>query len=806
MEELFELIGPCGLRVINGYAYQYYKSAEGDILARERFQKPVFVFCYDANRILEKIKEIEGFNEVFEEKVEIEPDVIYRPYGKMQGIVLRIKDRKMDARMNLNLLLGRMRDIRGVYGVECKLAQQSEQEYLLTKKFDGRELRWYSPTELFVKREKFRPPLAKNETDVYEILDSHQYLSNNKELLEERLEILKKILIRETTDKEIVSEGFLMDPIKDFVAIESLRRTDGTSVSVVTKHRNISVSRKLLEILLNNIIGFPVKVVSTSIGREKFVNEYMKVGDIQIGHGPHICDFKFDYLSTLKPCEIKLEDAFGFPQRVLNQPKMGVVLFKTIKPGVRQDTIYFLKHLRFEGRSLEEILMHAKDMKLPKVEDYNVFRAYTNPNLIVSEGINPSFEKDIKKTLLHSYGDCIGHIQLADWILFDLGLILVSQRISIHPERLFIDKIEDIGEYVYSYFNIPKRIFPRYTPYRTEIAKRKSEIFVSHKKIDLKLGRGTKLQGRWIYPYFSFIPQIILENPNILPNYCYDPIDELIEEKGFEEHSKPFIYFSPYEFLIRSLCAHLEFGRKVWTDDGIAEKLLYELDKDPLHSIDKICSENNVNLVYLNPFRGGGEGFLSGEKDDTLNAVQMISEKYPRLLSAYNAADDYMIILDEKHMLASESGKKRTIGWRMFSDYDPPVIRKLGEELLEAYLKYEKEEVRAVAEQALEDLVKVRFPAHEYKFSRAMVGEPDEYKKGTIRTQTYKNAAQFLGRMRGRKYSAKETIFFFKTTDGYYSSLDGKKIDGIFYGEYALKVFEPIFRSLKIAGLTKSLF
>ena len=245
MRELKDLIGPCGLRVFGNYAYQYYKGWSGDLLVREEFHRPIFVFCYDVERIKEKIRKIEGFEEVFDEDLEEIRDVKYLPYSfKLNALVLKLKEPKL-TRGAVNLLK-RIRNIRGVYGIEQKLAPNMEQEYQLLK-----GLRWYANSEMIGDFTKVKHPFSNKEIVLFEAYHIHQKPWFERKDLEERLEFLREVLVRGTRDKEIVSKGFLANPPEDFVVIENVRKTGSEPINVVTKHQDLKVEKEFLEKSLN---------------------------------------------------------------------------------------------------------------------------------------------------------------------------------------------------------------------------------------------------------------------------------------------------------------------------------------------------------------------------------------------------------------------------------------------------------------------------------------------------------------------------------------------------------------------------
>jgi hypothetical protein len=802
---LENLIGPCGLRFTDDHIYQYFKSLNGDVLVREKFKKHVVVFCNDAKKTLDEIRQIKGFSDIFEEDADFLDNVTYTPFEeKAQAIVLRTKKPVIDRKTKS--LLGQIRyKTRGIRGVEYDLADQKEQEYLLFKKLFGNELRWYAPSEIVGQVEKFVSP-SKSKRDVLTLVDHAQYQTSDRELLEMRLEGLRKLLVLNTRDKEIISTGLLKGPEEDFIVLESYADSLKNCITVLRRDEGIKVDKKSLENCLSKEIEFtPLRVVDTDLERLNLMNRLESSGDIEVGHGTNICDFRYDYFKLIKPMGLTVEDAFNIPQTVINQPSLGVVSFKALKPGIKQDSIYLRKHMRTEQRSLEDILLNASagKIQLPKMDSYARLNSLRNPNIIVDNQVNPKLLDDVLRSINHSSGDSKGHLKLSDFYLFDLELLLIPLRIAMHPENLFVDKMESLGKHIYSYFNIPNRIFFRHSNQETSNAPNKQTIISLMRYTNENLERGMRLTGKWIYPYFSYVPQILHEKPDIAPVYCMSPIFQLIHEGGgFQEFSKPFSFFDPYKFMADCCSAHLIFGETVWTNSQISNDILHDLKKTPLHGIDEIARKNDAVLVYMNPFKGGGEAFLAGKESDVLDTIQRITEKYPRLLAAFNSAEDHMVVLDKNHLLATESGSwVRTIGWSMKSNFDPPVVREFIKGISEALLKKNREEVRELALEELRNIVEIKYDPRLYRFQHALTKSIGKYWTGNFRTMTYLKA---IKEMHGDSYSPRDLVKFYITSDGFRPTVEGSEIDGWAYSDYIFNSAKILLDSLGIKEFPKS--
>lgn len=764
--ECFELIGPIGVVKRGDTVYQYYKN-ERDVLVEEKIKKRIRVFVVPEkkDKALEELKKL-GIGE----EIKIISDVVYVD-NKVHAACLfsiPVEDK------NLEELKLKLKKIPGVIGIEKSVSNFRKQEFLLSRLEEtdfSREFGYFLKTKMEIKKDG-------NKLIASDIL---QEKPKTKEEVLSQLENLKKKLVFSTVDYETWENQIVM---------ATVMRSDGFSKTIIV-NKDPEIEREFKKFFSE----WEIEVVQDEKSLIKKVYEYRKAADIEMIHGSSILEKQKDCLEFPSTKE-RPKDKFDVAIYFRPFPPLRIVTPEGIMPSI--DSLYSCKYEKAPTkRSLEDILdYYFGDKETLKKTDYKKFKVYT---MIKSKEDLEMMKKDVEETLTHNIRDSIAHLKLTEFLLFDQKFLILPMLFSIDLETIFKKTVEEIGEAIFTSQLLQKRIFSKMCNERTKLSKNKESIVSRYDKV-LTEEYGKRIEGRWLYPSFGFVPQIILENKDKFEEYVVRLFEDLFRMKGglgvfgVNEESGKHEIFDPYSFAINCGSAHLLFGRKVFTSEEYSSQI-FKCFSEIYNKLSKSRELEGCEIVYLSPFKS--RIFISGEPEKTMKSIEEVKKKLPFFLTDYNKHKDIFIPLNKKQAIATESGKIIKIGWRGSSKSDPKVVREAVDRILEKLMSYGLNEAKKEMDEQMKKIECLEYQRGDYKISSRLTKQIEKYKKETFRLKLLKEA--YNEYMRKFKKEPSGFVDFFVTENGIeFAENPENQIDGKFYVEYLKERLKPLLPLFKI--------
>ncbi|MFH8119353.1 MAG: hypothetical protein QXS37_00900 [Candidatus Aenigmatarchaeota archaeon] len=767
-------IGPIGFVRRGNKAFYYFKHENEPILVEEKIEKKLRVFVYPEKKeeVLERIKELGDF------EVKIFDDVIYDSLNPKKVTLISLTLNEECEMENLEL---RLKTFQGVVGIEDKISSFKEQDHFLSKMEDynfSKKFGYFLKTELNYEERD----------GVLNLVDLTQEFPKNKEDVKEKVMELRKNLVLFTVDYE--SYG-------DKLVLGTARTTDNFSKTFIV-NPNKALEKEFERLL--KPYGVEIEVVPDQRKFVEKIYEERKKGDLEIIHGSSILEKHKDY-NIFPSTKKRPVDKFGVKIHYRPVKPLDVITSEGILPSV--DSLYACKFSHPEKRSLEENLeFFLGDKETVQKTDYEKFKIYGK----ISEKTDlERLKKEILETVVHNSQDALAHLKLAEFLLFDCGFIILPMLYCIDLETTFMKVPEEIGEAIFTSELVSNKVFPKITNSYTSLKKKKERIIKSNKKI-LTERFGERYEGRWIYPFYGFVPEIVLKNEEMFGDYVPLVLKRLIglkgglEVYGVDEVSGKNIIFDPFSFIMNCASAYLLFGRKIFTDENISSKILTNLNK--LYSGLKEEKFGGCEIIYFSPFES--RIFVSGTEQETKEFIEKLDEKYEFLLAAYNKHKDIFIPLNKNQAIATESGRIVKIGFRGTSRTDPMVVREAFKNVLNILVKYGVEEARSEFEREMENIGELRYPLRWYKFSGRLHKKPYEYKKETVKLKIMEKAFQEYRKIHGEY--PKGFIDFFITEKGIdFSDIPESRINTDAYKTFFMQRIKPLLPFFKLKVQEKNM-
>lgn len=772
-----EALGPIGFVVRGNKAYYYFKDEEGNpILLEEGVKRKLRVFVRPEKReeAVKMIKELCGC------EVETLENVVYNPIDPQEVVMVSVPfNGKPSELENLEL---KIKTIQGVVGVENKISNFKEQDHFLSKILEGKDFSkrfgYFLSTELFFEEEN----------GVLKLVDFYQRNLKKREEIREQLVKLKESLMLFTVDYESYGGELVLGTVN---------RSDDFSRTFVV-NRNLELEEELMKLL--KPYGIEVEVVKEEQKLIERVYEEREKSDIEVIHGSSILEKHKDY-ETFPSTKLRPSDKFGVKIYYKPVKQIDVVISKGIIPSL--DSLYACKFLRPEKRSLEEHLeFFLGDKETLQKTDFEKFRIYKQINK--KEDVE-KFKKEIGETVFHNSQDARAHLKLAEFLLFDSGFLVLPMLYSISLETTFSKVPEEIGEAILTAEFVSDKILPKITNSYTPFKREKEKIVKSNKKIFAKKF-GERYEGRWIYPFYAFVPQILMGSEESFYQHIKEIFKKFFELKdgleiyGVDEVTRKNILFDPFSFIINCASAYLIFGRKIFTDEKISAKILKGFEK--IYDSLKREKFGDCEIIYASPFES--KIFITGDYEETRDFVEMLKDKYKFLIAGYNKHEDVFIPLNKNQAIATESGRLVKIGWKGARRSDPMVVKEAEKKILERLVNFGLEEAYSEFLREIDNIEKLRYPLKWYKLSGKLEKEPERYKKRTLKFSIMEKAFKDYKRIFGEY--PKGFIDFFVTEDGIdFSDIPTKKIKVDFYTNFLVKRMKPLMLLFKFESREKDM-
>jgi len=766
-----DLIGPVGLVIRRGTVYQYYKDGE-DLLVQEKMKKRIRVFV-DSEKKEDVLKKIKEFG--ISSEINVIDDVKYAGYNMRNVSLLSIPLENKVEEFKL-----KFKSIPGVVGIEDSISNFSEQEYFFSKFEESgdfsREFGYFLNTQLSLNKEG----------ENFLVSNISQKKPQTKEEIEKQLEILRKKLNLSTVDYETSDNKIVMATVK---------RTDGFSRTLIV-NKNLKLLEEFEKILDKHDIQ--IEIVKDEESLIKKVYEYRKEADVEIVHGASILEKQKDR-SKFPSTKGRPSDKFDVKIYFRPVPSIQVVTSEGIIPST--DSLYTCKHEKHPTiRSLEDLLdFLLSDSKTLRKTDYKKFDVYSK--LKSAEDVK-KYKEEIEETVIHNVQDAVAHLKLGEFLLFDQGLLALPMLYCIDLENVFSKTMEDIGEAIFTSELIKNKIFPKIVKKHPVWRKDKEKVSKKYDRILVK-DYGKRIEGRWIYPYYAFIPQIILENKQDFDTY-FMVFEKILKRKGdlrvfgVEEKTGKHIIFDPHSFAINCLSAYMLFGRENFKFKEYSKKL-FKLFSEMYKKIVGMGESNE--FVYLSPFKS--RAFISGSPEKTKNFIEELRKNFPYLLTDYNKHNDVFIPLNDKQALATESGKIVKIGWRGASKSDPRVVKEAVNNIVNKFVNYGLNEAKSEFNEQINKIEKIEYPQEFYKVSGKLNKKSSEYKREDFKLKILKKAQEEYKRNFGREPSG-FMEFFVTMGESHedfeidFSQQPKGKINGMFYVEYLKERIKPLLPLFEI--------
>ncbi|MEM5829687.1 MAG: hypothetical protein QW040_03420 [Candidatus Aenigmatarchaeota archaeon] len=752
--KISELVGPVGLVIRGGNVYQYYKNGQ-DVLVEEKLKKRtrVFIRPEKKEKVLKEIRKL-GVNQF-----NIVDDVTYIGDKVYKASLISLPSENEEIKLKLKV-------IDGVIGVEENISNSRKQEYWLSKLEESNfstEFGYFLDTRVLVGEEG-------------KLIIQQEKPKTRKEATNQ-IEKLRKKLVLFTVDYETYG---------DQIVLATLMRSDGLSKVLI-----VNENSGLLEEFKKILGGYEIELVPDEKSLIKKIYEYRRGADIEMVHGSSLLEKQKDY-EEFPSTKERPEDKFDIPIYFKPVQAIQVVTSEGITPST--DSLYISKHERPTIRSLEDFLGHfLNDKETLKKTDYRKFKIYLK---IKNAEDLYKLKKEVEETVTHNFQDAVAHLKLAEFLLFDQELLVLPMFFSIDIETVFKKTMEEIGEAILTSEFVQGKIFPKMRNESTKLARKKERIVDKYDRI-LTEKYGQRIKGRWIYPSFAFVPQIVEDEEEFRPYLnLFEKIFRIkggpdafgVDEKGRNR------VFDVYSFAINSISSHLLFGRKIFTNEEISEKI-YKKFSEIYKRLTETKKLGECEIVYLSPLRC--RGFISGEAEKTINAIEKLKREYPFLITDYNKHEDVFIPLNKKQAIATESGKIVKIGWRGTSRMDPKIVREAVNEIVEKFVKYGLNEARRELQKQLKRIESLE-NLEDYKIVGRLSKSLDKYEKRSFRLDLLRRAYEESGKKPGN------FIEFFVTTSGIdFSEKPKGKIDINVYIEYLMERLKPLSPLLRLEYSSK---
>jgi hypothetical protein len=759
--------GPIGIAIRGNDVYQYYKDTE-DILIKDRFDKRIRIFVLPEKKeyVIERIKKIGDF-----EGLSVFDDVGHT--GAKLNNVCMISFPLSDGKSKIEEIKLKLSSIQGVVGVEDQVSRLREQEYLLSKAEEYRDLSrrigYFLPTEI----------MCKDDGKELQLASISQQQPRTASELRQYLEKLRESLNLVTVDYETYGNKIVM---------ASVRRSDGFSKTIIVNDK-----QELLEKFKKILPDVDIEIVPDEKDLIEKVHEYRKKADVEIIHGASLLEKNKDK-SVFPSTRGRPKDKFDVPIHYRSVPAIQVVVSDGIIPS--GDSLYTCKHQKRHGkRSLEDLLEFLlSDTETLQKTDYKNFGVYSK--LKNSSDVD-RFKEEINRTVYHNVKDAEAHLKLGEFLLFDQGFLALPMLYSIDLEKVFSKPMEEIGEAILTSELLSKGVFPKASDEYTKLREIKERLIEKHKRI-FSEDYGKRVEGRWIYSAYAFIPEIIFENKQEFGPYILSTFEKLFSLKegigtfGIDECGRHTI-FDPHSFSINCVSAYMLFGSKIFTDDRIANKLFDSFCK-MYKNLEETKQIGGCEIVYISPF--DSEMFIGGNAYQTEEAVKKIKSMHPFLLTDYNKHVDFFVPLNKKQAIATESGKTIKLGWKGASKSDPDAIRKAEKSIVEKFVRHGLREAKRELVLQVENIEKLVYPTESYRISGRLSKRPEDYRKRGFRTNVLVEGVDAYR----KAYRHEPTGFFdfFVTENGIeFSDWPTGRIDSSFYREYLLERLKPILPLLE---------